>query len=58
MCYIVREIATRSVPRSFAGNLRTPQPLVALWSYISMEIPICTSRNVRYLQGGTTKDVR
>ena len=57
-CCIVREITTRSVPQSNAGYLKTPQPLVALWFYVSTEIPICTGSNLRYSRDGITKFVR
>jgi hypothetical protein len=57
-CYIVRKITTRSVPLSYAGYLRTPQPLVALWFNVSTEIPICTSSNLMYLRDGSMKVAR
>jgi hypothetical protein len=56
-CYIVRKITTMSVPQSYAGYLRTSQPLVALLCYVSTEIAICSSSDLRYLRVGTTKYV-
>jgi len=32
-------------------------PLVALYFYVSTEIPICTNCNPMYLRNGTTKDI-
>ena len=49
-CCIVRKSTTMSVPRSYAGCLMTSQPLVAPFCYVSMEIPICTSSDLRYLR--------
>ena len=45
-CCIVQKITTRSVPQSYAGYLRTSQPLAALWCEVSTEFPFCTCSNL------------
>jgi hypothetical protein len=52
--YIVRKIPTRGVPKRYADYLRTLQPLVALWFYVSTEFPFGNSSNLWYLRLGVT----
>jgi hypothetical protein len=51
--YIVRKINTRSVPHTYAGYRRS----VALWIYVSTEIPTWTCSGLKYLRVGTTNHV-
>jgi hypothetical protein len=54
-CFIVHKITARRVPLSYAGYLRTLQPLVALWCYVSTEFPHCTSSNLWFLRSEQRK---
>ena len=58
MRYIVRRNTTRSDPLSHTDYLKRTQPYIALWFFVSTEIPIHTSSKLWYLGVGTTKSVQ